>query len=66
MDEDRKEHDALVTAIHGQPEHTPAINLVFVAASNGSDQYGAQKRNESSVTHCTDNSAGGRCWRLKE
>ena len=66
IDEDRKEIDALITAIHGAPEHDPAVNLVFVNAANGSDQYGAQTKHESSVTHCTDNSAGGRCWRHKE
>ncbi len=66
VDENRKSHSALVTAIHGDPQYNPAINLVFVAAENGSDQYGAQKKNESSVTHCMDNTAHGRCWKLTE
>ena len=64
VDEYRKEHDALVTTFHGgDPETNPSINLVFVAPENGEDQYGAQKKHESSVTHCIDNTADARCWR---
>ena len=64
IDEDREEHNALVTYIHGAPDSKPAINLVFVAMKNGEDQYGVQKKNESSVTHYNDNSDHGRCYKL--
>lgn len=63
VDSNRKEHDALITAIHGDPQYKPAINLVYVAAENGSDCYGAQKKNETSITHWNDNSAHGNCWK---
>ena len=58
------DHDALVTAIHGDPGQKPCVNLVFVRGEEDrQDCYGRQTEHESSVVHATNNSAGGYCWR---
>ncbi len=63
IDADRKEHDALVQHIHGKPEDQPSINLLYVAVENGNDDYGAQKKHETSIVNIKDNSAKGFCWK---
>jgi hypothetical protein len=54
------EHDALVTAIHGDPDQTPAINVVWVSDDESRrDQYGRQVERFSSVVHERNQSADG-------
>lgn len=73
--QDRHWHDALVNAVHGEPQvyrlvheeeerlHYPCINLVFVVAnSEQQDQYGRQTMHESSVMHFSGNAASGFFW----
>lgn len=66
IDENRKEHDALVEHIHGKPEDNPSINLIRIVVENGSDSYGAQKKHETSIVHLSVNSSGGMCWKEKK
>lgn len=63
-DEYRRDHDALVTAVHGDPYKTPAVNLLFVAKDEErTDQYGRQIERSSSVVHIQNQSARAMCWR---
>jgi hypothetical protein len=56
-------HEALVTAIHGDPSELPCINLVYVVKDDArQDQYGRQIEHQGSVVHISNNSAGGYCW----
>lgn len=79
IDENRKERNALVTAIHGDPagsvfrnsheekeyRHWPCVNLAFADINpEAQDQYGRQLGRKSSVTHWQQNSAHGMCWRF--
>lgn len=58
-------HEALVTAIHGDPEKLPCINLVYVTQDETrQDGYGRQIDRETSVVHISNNSAGGYCWQF--
>lgn len=76
-DEDRVDHNALITAIHGESywvergsdgerviQH-PCVNLVFVAGDESrKDNYGRQTEHSSSVTHREAQTGGGLCWRF--
>ena len=63
IDSIRKEHNALVTAIHGDPENKPAINLVYVSDdTNEQDPYGRQLKRETSMVNIAHNSAKAHCW----
>lgn len=79
VDEDRVEHDALVTCMHGstgvwddekphiEGNYFPCINLVYVLKDEKyKDQYGQQLRRPSSVVHKAVNQAGGYMWKLKQ
>jgi len=58
-------HEALVTAIHGNPKEKPCINLVYVTKDDSrQDGYGRQIDRETSVVHISNNSAGGYCWQF--
>jgi len=66
-DEHFVEHDALVTAIWGDPEKKPTINLLYVSGDDSkTDQYGRQIERPTSIQHAKDNSAGGYCWRFPD
>ena len=59
----RKKHNALVTAIHGDPEDNPSINLLIVSDDkNKGDEYGRQIERQSSVVHNSNQTAGANCW----
>lgn len=59
----RKKHNALVTAIHGDPEDNPSINLLIVSTDvNKDDQYGRQIERQSSIVHSSSQSAAAQCW----
>jgi len=62
-DEHGKEHEALVTAVWGQPDQTPAINVVYVTSDETKrDPYGKQIERETSVVFSDNQSAHGRYW----
>jgi hypothetical protein len=64
-DENFWEHDALVTAIWGDPDKKPTINLLYVSGDESkTDQYGRQIERPTSIQHAEFNSAGGYCWRF--
>lgn len=78
VDEDRVEHDALVTCLHhstgvwddekphAEGNYRPCINLVYVLKDEKRrDQYGQQLRHASSVVHASLNTAGGYMWKVK-
>ena len=66
-DEHFVDHSALVTAIWGEPDARPCINLLCVCTDQDrQDQYGRQIERTTSVVHANDNSAGGLCWRFVE
>lgn len=57
-------HDALITAIWGDPNATPAINIVYVSDDEKrTDQYGRQTVHYTSVVHESMQSAHGNFWR---
>ena len=62
IDDMRREHDALVETVHDSTD-TPCINLIRIASENGNDNYGAQKKHETSVVHKSNNSAEANCWK---
>ena len=70
VDENRVEHDALLTIVHGPgygPENEPTVNLLYVSKdADRSDQYGRQVIRESSVAHCSNNGVYGRCWTARK
>jgi hypothetical protein len=68
-------HNALVTAVHGEPQryrllneeeerlHYPCVNLLWVVRDEGQqDQYGRQIGRETSVSHFEGNVASGFFW----
>lgn len=58
------EHDALLTAIHGDGTAVPSVNVVFVLqGDNMRDGYGQQISRESSVVHQGNQGAEGMYWR---
>lgn len=67
IDSMRQPHNALVTAIHGDAENKPAINLLIVSDdANKRDEYGRQIERQTSVVHIGNNSAGAFCWKFPE
>ncbi len=77
VDEDRKHHQALITAVWGEPKRSeegddnhpweswPCINLLWVSDEESQqDQYGRQIERRTSVPHAYDSSAPGFCWFL--
>jgi len=65
IDTHYQEHEALITAIHGDPASKPCVNLLYVSKQTGKqDQYGQQIERPSSVVHIKDNTAGGYCWKF--
>ena len=64
VDEVGVEHDALLTAIHGDPANFPSVNLLYVSPNTTeTDQYGRQIKRESSVVYQTSQGAHGNYWR---
>jgi len=64
-DENFIDHDALVTAIWGEPDGKPCVNLLYASLDkNRQDQYGRQIERPTSVVHMQDNQARGYCWRF--
>jgi len=62
-DEQRRDHHALLTAVHGTGK--PAVNLLFVVDDPArNDPYGNQIERRSSCVHRSHNSAAANCWRL--
>lgn len=82
IDEHRRERDALLICIHGEPKGSkyrlegesedridwPCVNLVVVCyEEDAQDQYGRQTTKEpSSVVHWANSSANGYCWRFAD
>ena len=69
IDQRREWHDALITAIWGEPyegpdgRYVPCVNLLVVDHDERkSDQYGRQICRHTSVVHHTSQSAPGFCW----
>ncbi len=71
VDEEYRQHLALVTVVHGQltPESTyvPCINVVYVSADSAKrDPYGQQIERMSSLQHYSQGPSGmprpGRFW----
>lgn len=61
-----KEHDALLTAVWGDPEGTPSVNLVYVTEDvDRCDTYGRQILRDTSVVHVSNQVAHGRYWKPK-
>lgn len=64
VDEDHQEHNALVTAVHGNPNDNPTINLLYVSSDESQyDQYGRQIIRKSSVPHQSRTTANGYLWK---
>lgn len=56
---------ALVTNIHGEIEHNPAINVAFVSLDEAqTDDYGRKTARASSVVHSSNQSAHGNYYVL--
>lgn len=66
VDENRKEHNALVLFVHEMGgDREPMLNIVFTDEDpNKHDSYGRQIARESSVSPWTDNDKG-RYWKKK-
>jgi hypothetical protein len=63
IDERYREHNALVTSVHGEPDKRPCVNLLFVSDDESRrDQYGTQIDRRSSCVHRVNNSARANCW----
>lgn len=68
-----KEHDALLTAVHGTTWHRAdgeevleTVNVVYVSKDEAKrDPYGGQIERESSVIHQGGTQAHGRYWYVK-
>jgi len=59
-----RERDALVTAVWGNPEHNPAINVVVINNDeNQRDDYGRKLERFTSVVHQSNQSAHGFYWK---
>ena len=62
VDSYAREHEALLTAVHGEGE-TPSVNLVVVSMDeNRRDQYGRQIEHHTSVVHRVNQAAHGMYW----
>lgn len=65
-DENGKDHDALITAIHGTTG-TDSVNLVYVSEDESrTDSYGQQMIRDCSVVHADFQNANGKFWFLPE
>lgn len=63
VDEFKREHFALLTAVHGESDNS-AVNLVYVSSdATKSDTYGRQIERNSSCVHISVNSAKANCWK---
>lgn len=63
VDEYKREHFALLTAVHGSGEK-PCVNLVYVSSDpNKHDTYGRQVERFSSCVHISNNGAQANCWK---
>lgn len=63
VDPTGKQRPALVTAVWGNPEHNPAINVVIVNEDEGQrDNYGQKIERVTSVVHGDKQSAHGNYW----
>ena len=63
IDPVKKEHNALVTAIHGDAEAKSSINLILISDDeNKGDEYGRQLERQTSIVHRDNQSAGANCW----
>lgn len=57
------DHNAFVTAVHGQ-EESPALNVAFVSADEKRhDGYGRAIQRATSIPHASYRSVTGICWR---
>lgn len=57
-------HKALVTAVWGNPDDNPSLNLVYVSADETkTDQYGRQIERKTSIVHESRQGAHGNFWR---
>lgn len=66
-DSKNKAHDALITAVWGQPGYLNpcSVNIVIVSDNDTEkDQYGRQVKRETSVGHKLNQTAHGRYWRF--
>lgn len=64
VDDRGVEHDALLTAIHGEGTATPSVNVVYVLKENNMhDDYGQQIGRKTSVVHQANQFAQGMYWR---
>ena len=64
VDDRGVEHDALLTAIHGEGTATPSVNVVYVLQEKTRhDDYGQQISRETSVVHQSSQLADGMYWR---
>jgi hypothetical protein len=60
VDPHREEHNALVTAVHGDK----CVNLVYVSTDESKhDSYGRQIQRETSCVHRSLQQARGNFWR---
>jgi hypothetical protein len=56
---------ALITAIHGEPDERPCVNLIHVSADEGrTDGYGRQVERHTSIVHALSQPAHGGYWRF--
>lgn len=59
-----KEHNALVTAVHGSAGENPSVNVVYVSGETSEvDQYGRQTKHSTSVVHTSNQTAHGMFWK---
>lgn len=58
------QHNALVTAIWGDPEKVPCINVVFVGAEELVDNYGRQIKRNTSLVHKSQQPAHGNYYMM--
>ena len=67
-DEVFQDHNALVTAIWGDPDNPrTCINLLWVSGDESKqDQYGRQIERATSISYHTQHTAGGFCWRFPD
>ncbi len=73
VDEKRQWHDALTTAVWGEPyegpdgRYVPCVNVLYVDDDERkTDQYGRQIERRTSVPHHSSQTAPGFCWLVDE
>jgi hypothetical protein len=63
VDSKGREHNALVTCVHGPGDQNPAVNLVYVSPDpERGDGFGRQIERSSSAVHKNSQSAHGNYW----